>query len=228
MFLLYVFSYFSLCPRSLFNCFTCSSIFLFYHGSIPVFLYSWLLIFPWPLQHQHILNLIFLIFFLSLLMAHYAFFQVWSCLRSQFAYSSLLQKLQKLLFYSTFGTMQSSSTTSHSFMNTSMTKNHPKNHPSTSSYSNATSWCPISSMFLCVSSSSKSDSYFLFKMLFFSPTNLCSVMLNIPILFHMTCILLLYPFLPYSLLYYHCITTLFSSWDHFHLVVLLSAVVRWQ
>ena len=114
-------------------------------------------------------------------MAHYAFFQVSSCLRSQFAYSSLLQKLQKIFFSSTFGTMQSSSTTSHSFMNTSMTKNHSKNHPSTSSYSNATSWCPISSMFLCVSSSSKSDSYFLFKMSFFSSTNLCSVILNIPI-----------------------------------------------
>ena len=114
------------------------------------------------------------------------------------------------LFSSTFGTMQSSSTTSHSFINTSCPSwSNTKNHPPSSLLSNPTLPFPISLMILCISSSSKSGSHFLLKMLIFWATNLWSVTLNIPISFHMVCILFLYPLL------------LYSFWDHFLLVVFL-------
>ena len=106
-----------------------------------------------------------------------------------------------LLSALTFCTMQSSSITSHSFINTSCNSwSNLKNHPSYSLLYNPTSQCLISLMFLCVSSSFKSDSLFAIKMLFFWSTNFCSVTLNIPISFHMGCVLFLYPFLPHSLL----------------------------
>ena len=107
-----------------------------------------------------------------------------------------------LLSSSIFGSTQTSSTTKHSFINTScLSWTISKNHPSSPSLSNPTSPCLISSMFVCITFSSKSKNHFSFKMLFFWSTNLGSVTWNIPISFRKACSLFLYLFLPYLLLF---------------------------